>query len=383
MLRALLLLLAAALAANPEVIPLEPSIVLDDLTASYRDAPTAERIDVRASAGGQVRAETIHLWIQPPDHLRIDFGDLVLWSDSKVIRIAHRHDEQGYFESPVDPAGLANTLEALLPPFPMPQISLAFADDPGSALTPYARGVLWTGASADDARRPAAVRLEGSSDRAEVLLTSDAESSRVHAMKISLDGGRTVIDLMVEPLPPAEATLQPIDLTKRERVSEISLLRPRPARVALGDTLPPMRLEIWRNDTPCIEEPLGPAAVVFLRRWRPGTSPHAAYSAAERIIAESPGFALYAVLVIEPGQPAESAFIDGAEQEADPIHIHRTHDPDGTIARFDHEADLVLVVIDRERRVKAVVPLPTPAPGAPLDEHEVERLMEIMRAGAR
>ncbi len=379
MFRLLLLTCFIALPALGEVIPLDPAIAFDDLAAHYRRAPSAERIEVRATSNGQTRAEPILLQIEPPGVVQLTIGSLTVWSDSKSLRIVSRLDEQSYFERPVDQRDVLASLDAVLPPLPLPQLALAFADDPAASLTAYCVGVRWSKASVDDATRPAIISVEGSSERVEVSLKADAATGRILRMLTTLDGGMTTVELTTEPLAPAEARPIGIDTSRRDRVSDPADFVPRRAKVLIGDVLPALGFNIWRGDDRPFEEPQGPAAVVLMRHWKPGTSPRAAFDAARRLAAEHTGFNLFVALVLEPAEPNESAIADGAEQEADPLPVYRGFDPDGTIVRFTSDADQILVVIDRDRVVRAIEVLTPPISGAGADADEIERLAALIR----
>ncbi|MBL8747401.1 MAG: hypothetical protein JNK58_13730 [Phycisphaerae bacterium] len=379
MLRFLALTFLLALPARAEVIPLDPAIAFDDLAAHYRRGPHHERIEVRVTRDGTTRAEPILLRIEPPDTLQVTLNDLTVWSDGTVLRLFDRQDEQAYVEHPVERRDLIGALNAAIPPLPLPQIALAFADKPDRALTDYTRGVHWSNASVDDAVRPAITTIKGASDRAEVSLTADASTGRVLGMRTVIDGGRTIIELTSQPLAQAETPPLGIDVARRTRVSDPSSFRPRGSKVLVGDTLPVFGFTVWRNDENLTEEPAGPAAVIFIRHWQPGTSPRAAYEAARALAAERPGFQPFIALIFEVGEPNESAIADGVKQEAEPIEVHRAYDPDRSIVRFSEAARQLLVVIDREQIVRAVEPLTPREPGAPIDPAEVERLKSLMR----
>lgn len=379
MLRLFVLALSIAAQVQGADIPLDPAIAFGDLADHYRRGPRAERIEVRAVADGQTRAEPVLLQIVPPGVVQLTIGDLTAWSDSQMLRITHRLDEQGYFEAAVEGRDVLSALEGTLPPLPLPQLALAFGDDPAGALTAYAKGVRWSSASLSEAGKHGVISIEGSGDRVEASLKADATTGRVLRMLTSLDSGRATIEITTEVLEESGSPRIGFDLERRTRVKSLGDFRARGSKVVVGDVMPALRLTMWiEGKTMSDAEPEGPAALVLIRRWKPGVSPRALYQAADRVLRVHPGFKVYVAIVFEPGEPNESAIVDGVEQEAAPRLVHRTFDAGGTIERFTASTDQVLVVIDGAGTVRAVEPLKPGIPGAPIDAAEVERSVVLM-----
>lgn len=357
--RALILALFLLPPAQAEVIPLDPRIAFDDLIAHARQRPTAERIDVRVFSDGATRSDTILFQFVPPATIQASLGRFTLWSDSQTLRVAHHLDQQAYFESPVEGRDTLRAVGSVLPPIPAPHFALALSDDPMSELTPYTRGIRWTDARVDDSTRPATLSIRGESDRARVTILADASTGRIRSMKTHLDGDRARIELTCTPLDPAETPSLGIDPGRRHPTRDISELHPRLPRVIPGDPFASIELLSWRTGNELPETVPGPAAVIFLRRWKPGESPHRALNAADTIAKERPGFSVFLALILEPGLDDPRALIDGAQSEAPRIPLLHSHSPADTIERIS-TADRLLVLIDKEGVVRAITDLPPP-----------------------
>lgn len=367
------------MSASAEVVPLDPRAVFDDAAAYYRKSPAAERVEVRAFSESRTRAESLTLIITPPATLRLHFGDMILWSDSTALRVFHRLDERGYFEAPVEGGDLPAALERTLPPFPLPQLALAFSDDPAMALTPYASGLKWTEAHVQADGQPPLAVVIGEGERCRATLTIDASNGRVMSMTTVLDDGRARIELTAEALGPTETPVWSAGVERRRRVEDVTLLRPRPGIVLVGEALPDLGLLEWRDEA---EQPVvlaGPAVLILYRNWRPGKTPTAALAAA-RLASESiPSLTIRPALVIPATQAEPRAFIDAAQQEVLPLRLSHSYSPERSIERFTDDADRVAVVIDAGGVVRAIIELTDDEGGAGEVERLASRIVESLR----
>lgn len=363
-----------------EIIPLDPKIAFDDLESAYRKARVAERISVRVFSEGGTRSDTILFQFAPPATVQVTFGPMRLWSDSEVLRVEHHLDGQAYFETPIEGRDTLGAIRATLPPFPAPHLALALADDPMAELTPYMRGVRWTTATVDDRTKPPTLTIEGVGDRAAVTLIADAGTGRIRSLTTILDGGRARVELTCEPLAESETPEMGIDAGHRRATIDVSELRPRAAAVRVGDRLAGMELLEWRDAVELPQELAGPAAVVFVRRWKPGLTPRAALRAAEAIVREQPGFQSFVALIMEPGTDDERALIDAVRSEASPHRVLHSVSPEGTIERFS-EAAQVMMVLDRGGVVRAITDLVVS--GGPPSEADTTKLADVIRAALK
>jgi len=343
-----------ALAASP----ITPEVVFDQARAYYRGNPAPERIQVRVWSQGQTRSEPIHLRFKNANSLFLDFGQYRAWSDGKQLWVAHRLDERGYFQSEVQDGGIAAALASSLPPLPLPQIAFAGTAPWSEALTPYTSGVRWTETRVESIPGPEQFVVSGHGPRVRSEIAIDANTGRVIRMKTELDEGDTRIELDVSILGAEEWPENWPDLSRRERVNELSELRPRPGDLRIGDPLTDLALMTYIEAGEIPVQIEGPGVAVLFRRWTPGNTPVKAIRAASVAVDGLPGVPVVPILVLTVLDTERRARIDAVQEDVAPLRLFETYSPEASIERFSSVADQVLVVIDSSNIVREIIVLP-------------------------
>lgn len=353
------LLLAWPVAAAPD------AGLIHELRQRYRNEPTAERIEVTHRAGDMVRTETITLAMRPPHQARLEFGQLVVFVDEQNLTVIDIRDHKGYVRRPLSPAGPLATLEEMFPPFPAPQLYLAFTP-PGEpvTLTPYCRNVQWQAEKKWEPLRPRTI--SGAGERITATLTVDDDGT---TLRIASDDGRA-IEVRSTPLPSDEMELTP-DLTRRRPVEAIAFLVPRPEDTLPGDPLPPLQFTAYEEmELPV--SPSGPGIIYFFDGELPGAE--TVVKAIDATLRDHPGVRYWPVLVSDLMETRLSFRLAEALARLGDVTVHYTFSPSMTSERFVEGSRNVLVVVGEDDTVRDVIPLAQePAPDA-------EALAERIRA---
>lgn len=210
----------------------------------YRFAATADRVRVTLfRPGGRSDMHTLDIRCVPgPSGMaRLDMRDLSVEARAGVLKAVHGRDPTTFalVPAPDDAATPAATLRALLPPLPIPHLSLAFDED-AVDWSPLISGLEWEQAERTTGRGWDGVRLLGSSDLGKASL--ELAGARIRRFEADLDpSGQTRVLVECEPLDPSDPDSWPLDLGGRRELPRLSLLRPLGPPLRLGDALP--RLE--------------------------------------------------------------------------------------------------------------------------------------------
>lgn len=245
--------LAAPAWAQPTVgtdpAPMGVEETIARVRSAYRDGPTAERVVVRVTArSGRSSGSRVAVRLSGGESpsVRLDLGDLQVFAGEGVIRAAHRAESRLYAEWPLDgPLDLAR-LSRRLPPILLPQLSIALGNDP-SLSRPFAPlpSVLWERVEAGNRTGAAGrVTLHGSGPGIRARLTLDVRTGRLWRAVAELDEPADVarVELHCTPLDPGDPASWRIPTLDRERVEDLTLLRPRPAEINPGDPVGDLRL---------------------------------------------------------------------------------------------------------------------------------------------
>lgn len=278
--RGLLFLLLGALtfsatAQPPAAAPAPVSVVeaLSNLRSAYTQGTTAERIVVRVtsrsgrSSGSRV---TVRLTGADDPAIRLDLADLQVFAGDAVIRAAHRAESRLYAEWPLDgPLTLAQ-LSRRLPPILLPHLAIALGEDESLA-TPFPPlpAVTWERTEpATNAGRAPRLTLHGSGPGLRVRLTVDPRTWRLWRCTADLDPPSDVarIELQCTAIEPGDPQSWRIQTDERQRVDDLTLLRPRAPEIAPG--LPVGDLRLFNADLAPWSPP-GDARRVVLLAFRP------------------------------------------------------------------------------------------------------------------
>lgn len=223
---------------------LEVSAQLWAVIARYRFGATADRVRVTlAQPSG--RSDMLSLVIRcvpgAAGLARIELGDVVLGATHGRLTAVHEEDPTTYAVVATG-AGLnpADVLRVLLPPLPIPQLSLAF--DPGDVdWCPLVRGVRWESAVRIGQGGESGIRLSGSSEAGPASL--ELIAGRVRRFEAILDAatGASII-VEAEPVEPGNPDAWALDTAGRRRVDSLADLRPLGPPLTPGERWPETRI---------------------------------------------------------------------------------------------------------------------------------------------
>lgn len=334
-------------------VEIDPQTVLADLRAYYRGHDRAERIDIRAFSDGAVGGDSILLRIAPPASAKVSCGGYELAIEGPTLRVVHALDAQSYWESASSAESPLAALPSDWPPLPLPHFALAWAEEPGSALTPYARNIRWTSAEIrDETGAPHAI-LRGRGPRADVEIVVEGATGRLLRMQTTIDAGSTRLELACTPVGADEAPALGIDISRRQLVRSLAELKPREGDIRPGDPLPELPILEFRDESERRFELMGPLVLVFMRDWKSAGSPRETLEAASIAAEQTEGLRFAAVIALEIIETESRVLIDAASIEIRPIRLAHAYSTEATIGRFT-SARSALVVIDREGRVRLV-----------------------------
>jgi len=243
--------LTCAAAAQPpaEAPSIDAGEALARIRSAYTAGPIGERIVIRVtdrsgrSSGSRV---TVRLAGGPESVLRLDLGDLQVFAGDGVIRAAHRAEARLYAEWPLEAPLDLGQLERRLPPILLPQVAIALGSDAGlAAPMPLLPPVAWEGPAAPPRPpRNGRLTLSGSGAGVRVRMSVDPETWRLWRVVAELDAPAEVarIELQCTPTEPGDPATWRIPTLDRERVDDLTLLRPRAAEIAPGDAVGDLRL---------------------------------------------------------------------------------------------------------------------------------------------
>lgn len=248
------LLASTSVPAQPlrDAEPLDPAIIIEALREAYRAAPFAEEVTARVRVSGRLRIDRIDIRADPrPDtpRLRLTLGDLDIAVTNQRLIAANRRDAATFVARDLPEGPLSTSVAAILPPVPLPQIELAFGEDPAFANPlPYLRDIRWISASQERGRAAAidpSFTVIGQGPLGQVTLVIDQRTSRLRALTATIardEASPTLdIELRCQPVstpPPGDHDSWTIDTTDRRELPSLTDLRPAPRRLRPGDPVP-------------------------------------------------------------------------------------------------------------------------------------------------
>ena len=273
---------------------LEVSAQLWGVIARYRFGATADRVRVTlAQASG--RSDMLSLVVRcvpgAAGLARLELGGVVLAAARGAITAVHENDPTTYalLAASNPDANPAEILRELLPPLPIPQLSLAF--DPGDVdWCPLVHGVRWESAARIEHGGERGVRLTGRSEAGPAALELVAGRVRRFEAVIDGDSGTSLI-VESEPVAPGDPALWAIDTSGRRRVERLGDLRALGSQLGPGAAWPGLRITSSArgetSDWPARAAPSDAAASLELRAaWlvRAGGGPESVRPLAEKAI---------------------------------------------------------------------------------------------------
>ncbi len=259
---ALVLVAAAALAGQPPAAPsaqpepapesgpgaepqaagsLEVSAQLWAVIARYRFAATADEVRVTL-AHPSGRSDTHSLVVRcipgPAGLARVELGEVIAVASRARLAAVHEHDPTTYAEAGASDPGAtpADVLRELLPPLPIPQLSLAF--DAGDVdWCPLVERLRWESAERIERDGERGIRLTGRSASGPASLVLAA--GRVRRFDAVIDAGlglRLIVEC--EPIDPGDPGAWGLDTSGRRRLDRLALLRPLGPALAVGARWP-------------------------------------------------------------------------------------------------------------------------------------------------
>lgn len=352
---AALLSFVACTSAAPSI---DPDIAIESLAHAYAARPIDERIDIRVTINDASREESIYVQMLPDSNYALQLGDINLWTEKDRFLAVHRNNAATYF-SASRPEGRAQwgVLESILPPLLTPQLSLVHGIEKGfSAPISYTRGIVWKSCETDETVNPPVVRMKGEGEAVTVDLIADQNLTRMLRMIVRMESRRTRIDMTFHQEPQGlEPPKLGIDLADRTAVESITDLAPASGDLRPGVVLPDLVLQTPANTTAA---PItGPCVLALIRNN--AENPTSWLDAAQRHARARGYIAAVPIIVFTLGE-ASTQFtekLDAWTLALAPDPVRYSLSPATTIDRFATGHAGVLVVIDAQNTIKAVVPL--------------------------
>lgn len=218
----------------------------------YRFAATADLVRVTlVRPGGRSDMHSMEVRCVPGSSglARLELGDLSVEARQGVLRAVHRRDPTTYVKvTPDIPAGEgelkkdpASVLRAVLPPLPIPHLSLAF-DAAEVDWCPLVTGLVWERAERLEDGPRDGVRLVGRTDTGTASL--EIAGARVRRFEADLEPtGRTRIIIECEPLEPSDPDSWVLDVQGRRLVAGLGSLAPLGPATEVGESLPRLSVQ--------------------------------------------------------------------------------------------------------------------------------------------
>jgi hypothetical protein len=392
-----------------------------ELQRFYRSAPTCERVRVELrfpaqppASGTRIAHSSIILRLQPraapadpkpsdpafPNpapppiaSLGLELGQLRVWVADGNLLAAHERDAGAYFQSSIGPSITSESLSDVLPPVLLPALDLAAAspDAPCSRFWPYATNIVWQTVEPDP-KQPGRRTIRGLSPEGPVVITT--QGPRLRTLVIDLAQHKTILTLRFSPVAPCDPAKSALDIAHRQRVPSMDDLRPRSGILRVGSRVPPMPItqaggQAW--DIGLLAQPPHGAAregvkpaehvvLIFLRQPPSGApadrrfNPDQLAAILRRMRADAfkpripedadkdPGAAvarigLAPVFVFAAPKPEEIMASLASEGQKWGPDVLWTTDPKSTIDLFAPGVDAVVVILDTDHVLRAVVPV--------------------------
>jgi hypothetical protein len=239
---------AVAIAQPEAKAPLDPAHVVAQFRKAYHKRPFVESLDITVRTPSEKKCETVVVRGTIKGEIRLELGDLVLWTAGERLIGVHRLNAGTYFEAPLDPSDRAASLLRALPPLPVPEVALVLqapTAPPGAwAVSPLCVEPQWTKATAASQGKKPAVVLEGSTKSGTVRVAGvgDPPVLVFAETKSTHDDVTTTITADISRLDERAGRIEE-DLRGRKRVSALSDLRPQTPDMKPGLAMPDLVAE--------------------------------------------------------------------------------------------------------------------------------------------
>ncbi|MEL7472454.1 MAG: hypothetical protein AAGK04_03985 [Planctomycetota bacterium] len=374
----LLAWIASCAWAQPAMLDVPP--IERSIREAYRSEPLAERVEFTVrDARGAERTDTIELRAHAgEEELALRMGGLRVWASDGEVRVADAPDAGRVWSAELGGAPSSERLAVVLPPLVLPQLSSAFGDaTPGATtLTPSVRWAF--------ARRSArSVRLVGRDGP--IAVTGVVADGRWRRWTATHETEGWSIELRIRSIAEVSSEEWRVMSEGRTPVATLAELRPAPSAVRLAtlDPLPLMtmagRARSWGAHLRTLEpDQIG---VILLYRGDDETEQarRRAIEIVGRLATSAPDARVWPVAVFPLAAfqrdrlVAESARWDRKLREGD--RLLWSVGLDGTLGRFDANATLQAIAIDRSARVWVSLPV--------RDNASVEELTQQVVVAAR
>lgn len=216
------------------------------LLGAYRFGAIAERITLVATDAKREVTSDVSLRIdagnahtERPARLRLDMGRLAIYAEGDRLIAVHTQNNEQYFETTLEGGLSPQSLAAVLPALPLPQIGFALDPKPTEELAiERAMPIIGAGLTTWSSAQP----LAGTANETRVELITN-ETSRLKSYSIT--SPTLTLRATIELINTDDAKrpdLWSINTQNRTRVSKLTDLRALPGDVNTGDRVPTLGL---------------------------------------------------------------------------------------------------------------------------------------------
>lgn len=237
------IMLHARAGGAPERAPLDPDSAVAELRRAYHKRAFVEAMEITVEDAGTRRRESVIVRANVKGELRLELGELRVWTDGAVLRAVHRLNAGTFYEAALDEKDRAGSFLAALPPLAVPQVGLVLQPRDAKATAwrpgPVCADLVWESAvAASHVRKPAVVLSgAGAGCSARVAAVGVSPVLTFAEMKAERDGVTTTVTARIERVDEPAGRLE-ADLRGRERVAALSDLRAMAPDVRAGLVMP-------------------------------------------------------------------------------------------------------------------------------------------------
>lgn len=368
-----LLLTGVCLAQTP--VPVEVAIA--GLQDAYQSEPVADRVRITLEdSRGIDSVEEVTVRVDaslPSPILALDLGRLRISAAEGTLTAVYVGESTTYVSKPLaDPLTYASFAQAMHA-VPAPQLRIALD---GELELPHATNITWSEAVLNEHSRPPTITMSGRGTQGEAAAIIDASTGRLRRFESPVAQGLMHITIECQAVEPGDPSSWIIDPGGRRRVQQLGELNRPPRDLGPGDAAPNVRAislpsSSWTLHGAVGTEPPRPVAMLAFRILPSGARADQirrdVIAARDRVILALDDlaiehFRLYGVGIVDQ---LDLELIAARREEwiADLDHplvdraLPWTQDEGRAISAFDLRADAVLVIVDADWRIAAVMTL--------------------------